>query len=124
MVTYFYWWYAEEPVYLWRAINIVTKKIFHSFSVPLLLRTLFDPWKRDAVTAEGSLQTIYQVWLNNLISRFIGFFVRFFTILTGLILTLLFFMTATFFFLAWLILPVIIIYLLVSGIEGIYGYGL
>ena len=124
MVTYFYWWYAEEPVYLWRAIIITTRKIFHSFSVPLLFRTLFDPWKRDASSAENaSIQTLYQIWLNNLVSRFVGFIVRLFTIFTGLLLTTAFFMLATLCFLAWLILPVIIIYLLVSGIEGIYGYG-
>lgn len=124
MVTYFYWWYAEEPAYLWRAINITTKKIFYSFSVSLLLRTLFDPWKRDAVTTEGSLQTVYQVWLNNLVSRFVGFMVRFLTILVGLFLTILFFMVAILFFLAWLILPIIIIYLLVNGVESLYGYGI
>jgi hypothetical protein len=125
MVTYFYWWYAEEPVYLWRAIIIVTRKIFHSFSVPLLFRTLFDPWKRDASSAENaSFQTLYQIWLNNLVSRLVGFVVRLFTIFTGLLLTTLFFLVATLCFLTWLILPVIIMYLLVSGIEGIYGYGL
>lgn len=119
MVTYFYWWYAEEPAYLWHAINIVTKKIFYSFSITLLLRTLFDPWKRDITSSEGSIQTVYQVWLNNLVSRFVGFMVRLLTIIAGFIVTIIFYLIALLFFFIWLLLPVIIIYLIIHGFQNI-----
>ena len=120
MITYLSWWYAQEPAYLWRAVNVTSNKILNLFSVPILIRTLFDPWKRDVTYAENaSLDVRYKIWLNNLISRLVGFMVRLFTALTGML-----FASATFLILAallmvWLLLPFIIIFLLFNGIKVI-----
>src|SRR3990167_4656875 len=89
MITYFYWWYFEEPQILLNVIRAATKKTFLSFSVPTLLRTIFDPWKRDLYRAENaSLQAMFNIWLNNIISRLVGFVMRIFTIFAGLLSTL------------------------------------
>lgn len=118
MITYFYWWYFEEPVILWRAIRIITKKIFLSFSVPVLLRTLFDPWKRDVTYVENaSLQELFNIWLGNFISRLVGFVVRTFTILIGFILTVIAFILLLAFLLVWFLMPIIIILLIINGIT-------
>jgi hypothetical protein len=120
MFTYFSWWYYEEPVYLWRSIKITTQKVFSSFSVGVLISTLFDPWKKDNQYLENpSLNERFKLILDNLISRFVGFIVRFFTIITGLVFTAVTLIVLTAGFLAWLIMPFIIAYLLVNGLRTI-----
>jgi len=120
MITYLVWWYAQEPAYLWRAVNVTSNKILNLFSVPILIRTLFDPWKRDVTYVENaSLDVRYKVWLNNLISRLVGFVVRLITALTGILFATLAFLVLAAFFLVWLALPIIIIFLLFNGLKTI-----
>ena len=122
MITYFYWWYFEEPLILWRAVRIITKKIFFSFSVSVLLRTLFDPWRRDVTYVENaSLQELFNIWLGNFISRLVGFVVRTFTILVGFILTMISLVILLAFILAWFLSPVIIILLIINGVTAIFN---
>lgn len=122
MITYIYWWYLEEPAYLWKISMNVFIKTFYTFSIPLLLRTLFDPWKRDVSSAENaSIQTLYQLWLNNLISRFIGFFIRLMTIFTGLLISTVVLIIELVFIFAWFAMPIIVIYLLINGLRTIYA---
>lgn len=119
MITYLYWWYLEEPAYIWRAIRIVTKKVFFSFSVPLLLRTLFDPWRRDVTYKENaSLQDLFNIWIGNLISRLVGFILRLVTIFTGIFLTIIVFLILIFLYAAWLLMPAIIVFLFYTGIRN------
>jgi len=120
MITYLAWWYAQEPIYLWQAVNAISNKILMAFSVPILLRTLFDPWKRDVSYAENaSLDVRYKIWLNNLLSRLVGFVVRFFTALTGMLFAASSFLILAAFFLVWLALPIIILFLLFNGLKVI-----
>lgn len=120
MIAYLYWWYYDEPLYLWRSIQIIAKKIFSSFSIAVLLRTLFDPWKKDVVYLENaSLDARFRAMTDNLLSRGIGFMVRFITIITGLALTSLVFVVLTILFFAWLLMPAIIIGLFILGIRTI-----
>jgi hypothetical protein len=120
MLTYFSWWYGEGLVKFWTAILVMTQKIFSFFSIKLLIRTIFDPWKRDAYTIENaSLQDKLKLWLNNLISRFIGFVIRLFTIILGICATTLFFLVMILFFAAWFLLPIIILYLIINGVRTV-----
>lgn len=124
MITYLNWWYAEEPAYIWRSIKIITKKIYLNFSVSILLRTLFDPWKRDARYIENaSLDVRFNLLVGNLVSRLVGFVVRFFTILIGLFLTIMAFILMVAFFIGWLALPILIIFLLFNGFRTILNNG-
>ena len=119
-MAYLVWWYAQEPAYIWKAITVITSKVFHSFSVVLLLRTLFDPWKRDVTTQENaSLDVVFKLWLNNLISRFVGFIIRLVTIIVGLILTVVVFLVLLTGFACWLFMPVIIVLLFINGVRTI-----
>lgn len=120
MITYFSWWYYDELLYLWRSIKIITKKFLSSFSIAVLLRTIFDPWKKDVVYLENpSLDARLKAMVNNLFSRCIGFVIRIFTIAIGLILTGIVFTLLISVFLVWLLMPVIIITLLVMGVRSI-----
>ena len=118
MFTYFSWWYSEEPVYLARAAQVITKKVYLNFSVPILLRTLFDPWKKDVVSVENpSLDTAIRIWAMNLFARVIGFIIRTITILIGLFLTGIIFVLLIIGIIAWYFMPIIILLLLINGLR-------
>ena len=122
MVTYFYWWYQEELIYLFNAVINTCKRIFYTFSIPLLLRTLFYPWKNDALYKENpSLSDAFQILIGNLVSRFVGATVRLMTIFAGLIVTCLIFICGIILLISWIFLPIIIIYLSVSGVRNLNG---
>jgi hypothetical protein len=122
MLTYFSWWYYNEPIYLWHSVVVTTKKVFYSFSIPLLLRTLFAPWKKDVMYLENaSLSDSFQIFIANMVSRLVGAIVRFFTIIAGLVTTLLTFILGLIFVFCWLLIPVIIIYLFISGVKNLNG---
>lgn len=122
MITYLIWWYVEEPPLILRSIGVVTKKIFSSFSIGILFRSLLDPWKRDVMYAENaSLDVRFQIAMQNLLSRFIGFIVRFLTILVGLFCTVVVFLLMFLAILVWLLLPIIIIFLIINGLRLLNG---
>jgi hypothetical protein len=118
MITYFSWWYGQGLVSFWQAILVMTGKIYSYFSISILLRTLFDPWKRDNFKIENaSLQDRMKLASDNLISRLVGFVIRLFTMIFGLLATVLFFVIMFLILLIWLLLPVVIIGLIVNGIR-------
>lgn len=78
----------------------------HYFSVIPLLRSLFSPWKNisdDAHSAGFSLDVWFNHALFNLISRFIGFFLRSSILMTFAIVMLLYLPAATFLTLGFLL---------------------
>jgi len=118
MITYFSWWYNQGVLGFWDGILVMTGKIYSYFSIHILLRTLFDPWKRDNYSIEnGSLEARSKVMLDNLISRVIGFVIRLFTMLFGLSLTISFFVFMFLILIIWLALPIVILALIVNGIR-------
>jgi len=80
----------------------------HSFSLPLLLKTLFAPWKRliDVDRSPGfNLQKKFEVFTFNMISRCIGAVVRFTLIWVGMVLIVLTFLAGVLGLIFWTLLP-------------------
>lgn len=83
------WLYSEglgQTAAIYQSLVLLT---YDFFSISILLRTLFAPWRRDEVApTTPSIQLIFQAFWNNLIARFIGAIVRTIVIIFGSIITI------------------------------------
>lgn len=95
--------------------------ITHFFSIPLLFRTLFSPWKRlsDGYTREG-FEKMAETFVFNLMSRVLGFLVRAVILAIGLSLLLLALVVFIAFLFVWLFLPFIALFSMVWGLSLIF----
>ena len=77
------WWYGQG----WRqAIGGLATRMQQTawyFSAPLLLRTLFAPWRRIVSPPGRGLDAHFRAAADNLLSRTIGFIVRLFVLLAA-----------------------------------------
>jgi len=115
--AFFVWWLKYVPsriVYIARKTII---KIFHYFSIDLLLRTLFQPWKRDEIdTTNMALDDRFRVWIMNLVSRLVGATVRGITIAIGLLAICGTFVLSVLSLIGFIGLPAISFWLIILGI--------
>ena len=76
LVEYFRWWYGPG----WRdSANRLQSRlinIYFTFSVPILLPTMFAPWRRIITPPGKSLGDKVRAGIDNLVSRAVGFGVR------------------------------------------------
>lgn len=112
------WWYSTGWAQAARRIGGWTGGVEHMFSLSLLLRTLFAPWRR-IITAPGrGLDAKMHAMLDNLVSRCIGFVIRLFVILAAGVSMLIAFFASVAMVVAWPALPLLFIGLIVKGITG------
>jgi ATP-dependent Clp protease ATP-binding subunit ClpC len=102
------WHYSKGIDYYLKSWSGTFDWVNHFFSPPLLLRTLFAPWKRLIIEDKGpgfNFQKFFEVVSFNLISRGIGATVRFTLFWVGLVLIALSFFGGAVGFMFWLLLP-------------------
>src|SRR3989344_2720017 len=83
------WFYSKGVEYYIISWKGTLAYFVHFFSLSLLIKTLFSPWKRLIVvdTSPGfNLQSKFETFMFNLISRGIGAMVRFTLFWVGIIL--------------------------------------
>lgn len=68
------WWYGRGWFWLAGLISKNLKEINEAFSVGILLKTLFSPWKQ--IQSPTSFKNFIQASVDNLVSRFVGAAVR------------------------------------------------
>ncbi len=86
------------------------------FSVRILLRTLFAPWKRIVTSPGASFDAHLRAFLDNLVSRFVGFFVRFFVLFAAGISLIFLCFIGVLELVVWPLLPLLAIGLIVKGV--------
>lgn len=118
MLEYIKWWYGAGWVGEARLWRKRLSDLAELFSVSMLLRTLFSPWKRIVTYPGAGLDEHLRAMLDNLISRVIGFGVRLFALLAALVCFIVFGIVAIVELVVWpLALPLIPV-LLVNGVLG------
>lgn len=106
-MNYLRWHYRTSPKFILELMGNYLFFVGHLFSVKLLLRTLFSPWRKLTAQKEkhgisGALDEISF----NLISRTLGFIVRLATLLTSFIFFALIFVVGVLIFAFWFLIPV------------------
>ncbi len=124
--SFWYFWYLDAPRQIWRYFQILYLKLLDLFSVKIVLRTFFEPWKRDVIVARHApLKVRMYAWAMNQVSRAVGMTLR-----TGVLLAfggsiLLWGWVLVSVFCFWLCFPVLFLFLVVSGaffvIVGLKG---
>ncbi len=85
IIEFFSWWYTRGFARLASTLQARLKAIWYMFSIPILLKTLFAPWKRIQTDSGKGIQNFFRAIVDNLVSRFVGFTIRLFTIVAGLV---------------------------------------
>ncbi len=111
------WWYGPGWLWILKGAIRQTHNINAAFSVSILLRTLFAPWKQ--IQSVASFQNFLQTAVDNLISRLIGATVRSGMLLVAAMATLLTMAGGVLVFLAWPLIPLLVIALPIAAITGL-----
>lgn len=103
------WWYGRGWVDQWKRIGVRFAATLEFFSIGQLAMTLFSPFRQISATStsNGTVGAELRAFGDQLISRIIGGFVRFFTILFGLIVILLQAIYEVVIMIAWWFLPIL-----------------
>lgn len=97
--AFFAWWYVEMPTWYVGLIQRVALVCDDTFSVSLLIRTFFVPWRRD------------YSW----VGRFMGILIRIIYIPITLLLTLTVLAVLLAIAIAWAVIPAVSIYFLIMS---------
>ena len=110
---HFRWWFLEVPGNIFHGTIQVVTNTYNYFSINLLFKTLFAPWKRDIVdSSHFSLAEQLQVMVMNLISRLLGAIIRFITIVVGLLITFVVFLLGIIWLIVFVLIPFIAVFII------------
>jgi hypothetical protein len=112
------WWYGQGWIRTVRMLRRRLMRVSQMFSVPILLRTLFAPWRRIMTQPGPGIDAQIRALGDNMISRAVGFVVRLLVLLTASILLLGTMIIGFIELVAWLLLPPMILVAIVMGVRG------
>ena len=110
------WWYGAGWKGLIVRIQNLVSRVLVVFSVPLLIRTLFSPWRRIITYTDNSFMQNLRAALDNAVSRFVGFWVRLIVIFTALLFIIFAVTSGIIAVIVWPLLPVLGLVALISGL--------
>jgi len=118
ILVFWEWYYGEAVKNVLTAWKNFILFAVNYFSIPLLFKTLFVPWKRDFTKKPRGLdfKKLFEYIAFNLISRGVGFLARFSMIILGAIFLILVIIFGAIFFVLWLVLPLVLLGLLIFAI--------
>jgi len=104
---FFFWYFIEMSKNILKTWKDIFRFYLNYFSIPLLLKTFFAPWRHSSSSYPKGfdLGKYSEILISNLISRSVGMILRFFLILTGLLVEILIALAAALTLFTWLTLP-------------------
>jgi len=116
------WYLLDQPKTILKAWKNYLLFNLEYFSIPLLLKTFFSPWRRYTWPyGRGfSFKRYLDAFVSNGIFRSLGATTRFFLILIGIFLEILIFFAGLIITLIWFLWPLILIELFVIGFNIIF----
>ncbi|MBW3538063.1 hypothetical protein KY386_01055 [Candidatus Parcubacteria bacterium] len=115
-LAFFRWWYGAG----WRRLAARTESAlagtYHYFSVPLLVPTLFAPWKRIVAYPGKTLGEKLRALVDNLVSRAVGLVVRLLVLMAAAVCLALLAVIGLAALAAWPFLPLLAVLLPLLGV--------
>ena len=100
------WWYTTAWIAVLHAVYQRTVSVFETFSVVLLAKTLFAPFRQiDAGSVRGPIDVQLRAWFDRTFSRFFGAGIRTVMIVAGCISAIATFLAGIIWAAVWLVLP-------------------
>lgn len=120
---YIKWHYSEAFRDLWRNWKSFLIFILHFFSLKLLMRTWVSPFGRlnEGYRKTFSLEDFLETLVVNTMMRLVGFFMRTFVIISGLIVFALVFFFGIVAIILWVLAPLIVISLFIQGLSFLFA---
>jgi hypothetical protein len=116
VVAFLTWWYGPGWGDAARRLVERIHGTYQGFSVPILLRTMFAPWKRITTPPGSSLQQKMQALIDNLVSRAVGFTVRLMALIAAALTIVAYVVVGGLLVLIWPAIPLLGPALIVAGI--------
>ena len=119
LVTIFIkWYFFEIPVLIVKQVYKYILVISKIYSFTFLLKTFFSPWKNQSYSYPNKgfdINRILEIWTSNIVSRLVGALVRFFTILTGIVILGITGILGGLILFIWVTYPVLFLILIISS---------
>jgi len=118
-LKYLLWHFIEAPKSILKGWGNYFRFGLNYFSVGLLMKTLFSPWRnyRWFYPKSFDIGKYFEIAFSNLISRILGFIPRVILIIIGVLFEALIAFFGLLFLLTWFILPIILILGIYHGIR-------
>ena len=118
-LEWFWWQFFEVPKFILGAWKNFLKFGLNYFSTPLLLKTLFSPWRRYKYSYPRGFDfwLYFETAFSNLIFRTLGLIFRSFLIVVGVFFELFIFIAGLIIFLGWFLLPLFLLLGLFHGFR-------
>lgn len=110
------WWYGQGWLWALEQVKLQLQGIGKIFAVKVLIQTWFAPWKQ--ITSQANFSNFFQAMIDNLVSRFIGGFVRTIMLFVALLWALVTLIFGTIFIVIWPLLPLSIVILPILAFAG------
>ena len=113
------WYFKEMPWEILRIWKGYLKFFLNYFSLPLLIKTFFAPWKNYRWDYGRGFELKRYLWVftSNMISSVLGMIMRSIVIGLGLLIEIGVFLGGLLGLLFWFLLPLISVFLLISGLK-------
>lgn len=122
LAQYLDWYLRDQPKLIFKIWKNFLKFNLEYFSVPLLIKTFFSPWRKYTWSYGRGFDSkkYLEAFVSNSISRVLGAILRFFLILIGVFLEILIFVTGLIVLIGWFFLPLILLGGLIFGFKIIF----
>ncbi len=119
-ISFFKWWYGDGWRQRARLMATRLDGVIDYFSIDLLAKTLFQPFRQDSTgRVDGPLTVKLRALADNLISRVLGAIIRLVILLFGIVAIIISAVLAIGGLIAWAALPVIPIAGVVLAVTGV-----
>ncbi|HBD24602.1 MAG: hypothetical protein A2566_02675 [Candidatus Zambryskibacteria bacterium RIFOXYD1_FULL_40_13] len=120
--SYLSWHYSKAFLNIYGIFSNFFWMIYRFFSLPLLFKTFFSPWRHldDQYTKKLDIQEFFSTLIVNTLMRLVGMFFKLVVILVAIVFIIVMSVVEAVTFLVWLLLPVVIVWLIYSGITKIF----